>query len=74
MVKALQAALNFGEYPGAEIVGVASPPFRALDTAEEESIIRRITEAGAHFVWVGLGAPSQELWMAKAATRTQLSC
>lgn len=68
VVNALQAAL-VREYPGAEIVGVESPPFRALDPAEEEAIINRVIQAGAHFVWVGLGAPKQERWMAKVANK-----
>lgn len=54
-------------YPGIRICGVYSPPFRKLEeTAEEEdqADIRRINESGAEIVWIGLGAPKQERWMA----------
>lgn len=53
-------------YPGAEIVGFESPPFRPLEMitpAEWMAQAERINASGAHFVWVGLGAPKQERWM-----------
>jgi N-acetylglucosaminyldiphosphoundecaprenol N-acetyl-beta-D-mannosaminyltransferase len=53
------------EYPGFEIAGMISPPFRELTDEEDADITRRINEANADFVWVGLGAPKQEIWMAK---------
>lgn len=51
------------QYPGVQIVGAESPPFRPLTAEEQQSVARRINESGAHFVWVGLGAPKQERWM-----------
>lgn len=56
------------EYPGAQIVGAESPPFRPLDQISEKEwaeAAARINQSGAHFVWVGLGAPKQEIWMGK---------
>lgn len=53
------------EYPGVQIAGMYSPPFRALSKEEDEKIIEMINEARADFVWVGLGAPKQECWMAE---------
>jgi N-acetylglucosaminyldiphosphoundecaprenol N-acetyl-beta-D-mannosaminyltransferase len=53
-------------YPGVEIVGVESPPFKPLDdmtTEEWAAQANSINDSGAHFVWVGLGAPKQERWM-----------
>lgn len=53
-------------YPGAEIVGAESPPFKPLESTTEEELAeqaKRIGSSGAHFVWVGLGAPKQERWM-----------
>lgn len=50
-------------YPGVEMVGMYSPPFRSLSQEEDEEIIRMINESQADFVWVGLGAPKQERWM-----------
>ncbi|MBR2122554.1 MAG: WecB/TagA/CpsF family glycosyltransferase [Lachnospiraceae bacterium] len=51
-------------YPGMVIKGMYSPPFRAISEEEDEEDIRRINESGADIVWVGLGAPKQEKWMA----------
>ena len=52
------------ENPGIKIAGSFSPPFRALTSEEEEIIINQINESGANMVWVGLGSPRQEKWMA----------
>lgn len=52
-------------YPYLEIAGMYSPPFRKLTDAEDTEIIKLINEAKPDFVWVGLGAPKQEIWMAE---------
>jgi len=52
-------------YPGAIISGAYSPPFRDLTPAEIEKIIADIKSSGADIVWIGLGAPKQECWMAE---------
>ncbi len=52
--------------PGIEIVGAESPPYRPVEeiTAQEWDVIaERINKTKPHFVWVGLGAPKQEIWM-----------
>ena len=59
---ALIKKLN-GKYPFCNIVGAESPPFRPLSDQEKSEAINRINSANPHFVWVGLGAPKQELWM-----------
>ena len=51
-------------YPGIQIAGMYSPPFRPLTEDEDKAIIERINETKPDFVWVGLGAPKQEKWMA----------
>lgn len=51
-------------YPGITIAGMYSPPFRPLTEEEDKEVIRMINESDADFVWIGLGAPKQELWMA----------
>ena len=51
------------KYPGVQIVGMYSPPFRELSQEEDKEIVRMINESQADFVWVGLGAPKQERWM-----------
>lgn len=53
------------EYPKLNIAGMYSPPFRNLSSEEEQEIINTINETHADFIWVGLGAPKQEFWMAK---------
>src|SRR5262249_59103842 len=50
--------------PEAEIVGSLSPPSRPMTEAEERETVAAINESGAQVVWVGLGAPKQERWMA----------
>jgi N-acetylglucosaminyldiphosphoundecaprenol N-acetyl-beta-D-mannosaminyltransferase len=52
-------------YPGIQIAGVYSPPFRALTDAEEQSIAAMINRSGADIVWVGLGTPKQDYWVAR---------
>lgn len=51
-------------YPGIQIAGMYSPPFRSLTDEEDVAIVERINETHPNFVWVGLGAPKQEKWMA----------
>lgn len=50
-------------YPGIQIAGMYSPPFRPM-MEEDKEIVERINETKPDFVWVGLGAPKQEKWMA----------
>ncbi|PEX10215.1 glycosyl transferase [Priestia megaterium] len=52
------------KYPGIQIVGMYSPPFRPLTVEEDETIIEHINQTKPDFIWVGLGAPKQEKWMA----------
>lgn len=40
-----------------------SPPFRILTEDEDKKIINEINTKSPDFLWVGLGAPKQELWM-----------
>lgn len=51
------------KYPKLNIVGLYSPPFRAMTKEEDEEVIKRINGLQPDFVWVGLGAPKQERWM-----------
>jgi N-acetylglucosaminyldiphosphoundecaprenol N-acetyl-beta-D-mannosaminyltransferase len=52
-------------YPGLQIAGTYSPPFRRLSSKEEGRVNEMINEANPDIVWVGLGTPKQDLWMAK---------
>ncbi|MDP9380086.1 MAG: WecB/TagA/CpsF family glycosyltransferase [Chloroflexota bacterium] len=56
-------------FPGLRIVGAYSPPFRPLSPAEDEEVMRLISEANPDIVWVGLGMPKQERWMAAHVDR-----
>jgi N-acetylglucosaminyldiphosphoundecaprenol N-acetyl-beta-D-mannosaminyltransferase len=58
-------------FPGLEIAGADSPPFRALRLDEEERAIAAIDGSGAQVVWVGTGQPKQELWMQRMRPRLQ---
>jgi N-acetylglucosaminyldiphosphoundecaprenol N-acetyl-beta-D-mannosaminyltransferase len=53
------------QYPQADIVGMYSPPFGPMSDQENNKIHKMILDAGANMVWVGLGAPKQECWMAE---------
>ena len=51
-------------FPKMQIAGSYSPPFRPLTEEEDRQVIDRINETKPDFIWVGLGAPKQENWMA----------
>ena len=51
-------------FPGLPIVGCYSPPFRPLTPEEDEAAVRTINEANPDVLWVGLGMPNQERWIA----------
>ncbi|EGV27652.1 glycosyl transferase, WecB/TagA/CpsF family [Thiorhodococcus drewsii AZ1] len=51
-------------FPGLLISGRESPPFRALSTDEDDAAVARINASGAGILFVGLGCPKQERWMA----------
>ena len=51
-------------FPNLKIAGMISPPFRRLSTAEDAVMVERINASGAGIVFVGLGCPKQEKWMA----------
>ena len=50
-------------FPNLQIAGWDCPPFRKLTSEEEKAAIERINQSKANIVWVGLGAPKQEIWM-----------
>lgn len=52
------------EFPEARIVGHHSPPFRPLTRDEEQEIDEMLNAANPDIIWVGLGAPKQDRWMA----------
>jgi N-acetylglucosaminyldiphosphoundecaprenol N-acetyl-beta-D-mannosaminyltransferase len=54
-------------FPGVNIVGWHSPPFRPLSPVEDEQLVDLINSNQPDFLWVGLGAPKQEKWIAVGA-------
>ena len=65
-----QLALNMRrEYPGIEIVGGYSPPFRDLTEAEEQELVTKINRDRPDVLWVGIGVPKQEKWMLRMRDR-----
>jgi N-acetylglucosaminyldiphosphoundecaprenol N-acetyl-beta-D-mannosaminyltransferase len=66
----VQLALNLRtRFPGIRIVGGFSPPFRSLAEEERDAIAEEINHSGADVVWVGIGVPKQEKWMAEMRDR-----
>lgn len=51
-------------WPGLQVAGTLCPPFRPPNAKENEEMIEQINQARPDIVWVGLGAPKQEKWMA----------
>jgi N-acetylglucosaminyldiphosphoundecaprenol N-acetyl-beta-D-mannosaminyltransferase len=68
-----QLALNMHKAnPGMRIVGGYSPPFRPLTEAEEDEIARQINAARPDVLWVGIGVPKQEKWMARMRDKLEV--
>jgi len=51
-------------FPGLQVAGTFSPPFRSLTADEDDRIVQMINAAAPDIVWVGLSTPKQERWMA----------
>ena len=58
------AAALVAANPGLNVVGTACPPFRPQTPEEDAELIAQINAAAPDIVWVGLGTPKQEYWMA----------
>lgn len=56
-------------FPGVEVCGAISPAFGAISDEEIAKDVEAIISSNADIVWVGLGMPKQELWMARVAAR-----
>jgi N-acetylglucosaminyldiphosphoundecaprenol N-acetyl-beta-D-mannosaminyltransferase len=59
-------------FPGIQIVGGYSPPFGALSAEEESFVVAQINEIEPDVVWVGIGVPKQEKWMARMRDRLEV--
>jgi N-acetylglucosaminyldiphosphoundecaprenol N-acetyl-beta-D-mannosaminyltransferase len=56
-------------FPHLQIVQGYSPPFGAWEESEDARILGAIAAEKPHFVWVGLGCPKQELFLARLRDR-----
>jgi N-acetylglucosaminyldiphosphoundecaprenol N-acetyl-beta-D-mannosaminyltransferase len=56
-------------YPTLQVAGLYSPPFHSLTTREDQEVIKNINASGAKLVFVVLGCPKQEKWMASMKSR-----
>jgi len=59
------------KYPSLRIGYSFSPPFRTLSAEEDKAIIQQINASGARILFVGLGCPKQERWMAEHKGKIQ---
>lgn len=57
------------DFPEVEIAGSYSPPFGEWSDDETDRICEMIAKSGANLIWVGLGCPKQEQWIAKHKDR-----
>jgi N-acetylglucosaminyldiphosphoundecaprenol N-acetyl-beta-D-mannosaminyltransferase len=63
LAKMVEKAKN--QFPNINIVGTLSPPFRELSEQEKTDIVTEINVQNPDFVFVALGCPKQEKWMAE---------
>lgn len=59
------------KYPGLNVAGTHTPPMLPLGAMEGEEAIERINASGADIVWVGLGSPKQDVWVANHLERLE---
>jgi len=64
LLKQVVAKLNLS-YPDIQITFSYSPPFRPLTVQEDQAIIKQINDACVNVLFVGIGCPKQERWMAE---------
>jgi N-acetylglucosaminyldiphosphoundecaprenol N-acetyl-beta-D-mannosaminyltransferase len=50
-------------FPGLQIIGSSTPPFRSLTLKEDEAMVAEISAMQPDVVWIGLSTPKQEYWM-----------
>ncbi|WP_420155633.1 WecB/TagA/CpsF family glycosyltransferase [Siphonobacter sp.] len=58
-------------HPKLQVAGYYSPPFRPLTSTEEDETAAMINRSGAQLVFVALGCPKQERWMAAMKGKIQ---
>jgi len=53
------------EFPELNLAGIEPLPFRNLTSLEDEAIIQKINDSGAGLLFLCLGCPKQERWIAE---------
>ena len=66
LVKRMQS-----RFEGLDIAYVFSPPFSGMSAAQDADVVEQINRSGARILFVGLGCPKQEVWMAEHRGRVQ---
>jgi len=51
-------------FPGLQVAGTYAPPFRPLEWSEIDDTAQMINDVAPDYVWVGLGSPKQDHWLA----------
>lgn len=64
VTESLKKKLEY-KFPGIQIVGTYTPPFRRLKKQEEKELIKQVSEVKPDIFWVGMSTPKQELFMAE---------
>ncbi len=52
-------------FAGLNVAFAVSPPFREMSRQEDLEVVEQINSSGARILFVGLGCPKQEIWMAE---------
>jgi N-acetylglucosaminyldiphosphoundecaprenol N-acetyl-beta-D-mannosaminyltransferase len=60
------------KFPGLQVVGTYTPPFRELNAAEEDALLAQVCNSRPHILWVGMSTPKQERFMAQYVDRLQV--
>lgn len=60
------------KFPGLQVVGTYTPPFRAFTSEEEDEVLKLVQESKLNILWVGISTPKQELFMAHYVDRFQI--
>jgi N-acetylglucosaminyldiphosphoundecaprenol N-acetyl-beta-D-mannosaminyltransferase len=60
----LRACLT-ARFPHVQIVGIYTPPFRAMDDKDECKVREMVANCHPDIMWIGLSTPKQELFMAR---------
>ena len=61
------------KYPGLQVAGTYTPPFRQLTSSEDDELEALVAQSKPDVFWVGLGSPKQERFMAKYCGRLDVS-